>query len=200
MKLWNSEEELDALIEEAAREAAEEEAEGFFDDTFAEETESKPMLTLIQNTGNKRGKWQDRIDRVKAEYEKELERKKALFDKTGCAGVFTPEDIAFMIDENESFNGKKVDFSKVEKWNKLAASAQWLDANHVDIVETVCPPLPSGRVGCITVSIKRVSSFNAEELRRTLAGMLLVCDSINIIALNADVINLIFHVRDIRTN
>lgn len=154
---------------------------------------------IVMNGNNKRDKWQERINKATAEYEQELERKKELYRKTGDSELFTPEDIDAMLYENDTFRGKNIDFSQVQKYNKLVEAAHWLDANYSDVVKTDCPPLPSGRAGYICIDFKSLSFFNNEKVKRTLAGMMLVCDSMTVSGLDEGVIHFNFCVRDIRT-
>lgn len=144
--------------------------------------------------------WKERIDKVAADYEKELDRKKETYRQTGDSEVFTPEDIDAMLGENEMFHGKNLDFSQVQKFNKLAEAAKWLDSKHGDVVKIDCPPLPKGRAGYICMDIKGLSFFNSEETRRHIAGMILMCDSFTVSGLDDGVVHLNFAIRDIRTN
>ncbi len=143
--------------------------------------------------------WKDRIEKAKVDYEHELERKKELYDQTGDEGVFTSEDIDDMASENEMFHSKKVDFSQIQKYNRLAEAARFLDSKHGDIIKIDCPPLPRGRVGCIYVDINSLSIFANEDVKNTLAGMIAMCDNFTISAVREDsVTHLSFIVRDLR--
>jgi hypothetical protein len=134
---------------------------------------------------------EERIKKVSAEYEKELERKKKLYDEIGDAEVFTPEDFEFMLNENEMFRGKNVDLTQVQKYNKLSDAARWLDAKHTDVIKIDCPPLPTGRAGYIGVDINDVSFFG-EDVKRILAGMVLLCDNLTVSGLKEGVVHLSF--------
>lgn len=154
---------------------------------------------ILMNGKNNGNIWKSRVEKAKVDYEQELERKKKLYDESGDTGVFTPEDIDDMASENEMFHSKKVNFSQVQKYNRLAEAARFLDSKHGDILKVDCPPLPTGRAGCIYVDINNLSIFANDDVKNTLAGMIAMCDNFTISAVRDDnVTHLSFFVRDLR--
>lgn len=164
MKFWNSDEELQSLVEAAANDVEEE-----------------------------------KLYSIKAEYERELEYKKKLYDQTGNTDIFNPDDIDAMLYENETFRGKNISLCQVQKYNEIVEAAYSLANRHYDVVKVNSQPLPKGRTGCIGVDIKNVSSF-AGEVKNALSQMILLCDSVSISSTDNRVIHISFFVRNLRIN
>ncbi|MDO4540533.1 MAG: hypothetical protein Q4B48_05480 [Syntrophomonadaceae bacterium] len=104
-----------------------------------------------------------------------------------------------MLMDNETFDGTKVDFTKVQKYNRLANAARFMDATHLDVIKVNCPPLSKGRVRYINATINRASSFNNDRIKRTLAGMIVLCDGLSVNITANNVVNFTLFVDDIRT-
>lgn len=123
-------------------------------------------------------------------------------DKSRDPGVdvrdfFTDEELERLFSENELFEGHLADWTALQRYNKLAAAARWLDAHSVEClnveIEGTAPSRPNATVA---VDIRRLASLRGKELK-VYAGMTALADDLFISGIKDDHIRFTFGVRDV---
>ena len=92
---------------------------------------------FTQKMGNPASPMGQRIEAAKAREEADLTAK---IERSRAADVdvrsfFTDEELAALLDDNDSFNGTIADLSKMERYKRACAAAKWLEANSIEVVK-----------------------------------------------------------------
>lgn len=121
------------------------------------------------------------IDSAKEKTESELERKIEKLKRGSMEDVFdllTDGDIVKILTNIDSFQGSIADFSKVQRFKKIAQSAQWLDANSLEVVGCIIGQISSNQPNAIvSLDIRRLSNFRAAQLS-ALTAMFALADNV----------------------
>jgi len=70
-----------------------------------------------------------------------------------------------MIRQNESFQGREVDFTKMQQYNKLLKAARWMERYSFEVVGLTVEPIAKDRPNAIvSLDVRRLASFTDDEL------------------------------------
>lgn len=126
--------------------------------------------------------WKDKIDRARG----------------GEDVQFTPDEIDFMIEENEDFRGKMVDVKKIQQWNTLLSLIfAFKDRSNCCLDIALSPPERNKRHAIAALHIKSYSVFSRDEMVN-LNEVGLMADRVSYSALSDDdIITIGFHVTEV---
>lgn len=79
---------------------------------------------------------------------------------------FSDEELDRILTDNDFFKGKVADLTKLQRHEKLATAARWLDANCMEVVYIeVQKPAPTRPNAIVLLELRRLSSLRDQELR-----------------------------------
>lgn len=154
---------------------------------------------FTQKMGNPASPMGQRIEAAKAREEADLTAK---IERSRAADVdvrsfFTDEELAALLDDNESFNGTIADLSKMERYKRACAAAKWLEANSIEVIKVEADGVSRDRPNAIvSMDIHRLASLRDKELR-VFTALTALADNLFISGIKDDHIRFTFGVRGI---
>jgi len=111
--------------------------------------------------------------------------------------VLEDEDIQEMSRLNEMFEGKFIDISKAQKYEKMKQSAQWLDANCSYIDGYLLDEIrPDERNSGVRVDLSKIALFQEKDLR-IFVNMCLLADFIVVSGFKENTVIISFDILDV---
>ena len=158
---------------------------------------NKGKLTVLRGASG--GRMKNHINDAKRKAEDELARKieKSKGYNVDVRDIFTDADFDVICQNNEFFNGKIVDISKVQRYEKLKKAAQWLEAKSIEVVGIEIEPIEKDHPNAIiAIDIRRVSSFRDKELK-AFSAMYILADTVFVSGVKDSVVRFTFGIEDI---
>jgi len=108
------------------------------------------------------------IEKSKAEFDAELARKEALAKESNVdvRELFTDEELEVIFSRNDNFRGKTMDFSAVQRYEKVKEAALWMDVNNLDVIGVGLDSISKDKPNAIvTMDIRRLVSLRGKALQ-----------------------------------
>lgn len=141
----------------------------------------------------------ERVERakIKAEekYQKKLEQSKA--SDVDVRDFFDDEELDRILSDNEFFNGRVVDLSKMQRYEKLKLAAQWMNDHSMEAVSVDIEKPSSARPNVVvTMELRRLASLRGRELR-IFTAMAAMADTVFLSGLKDSTIRFSFGVESV---
>lgn len=141
----------------------------------------------------------ERVERakIKAEenYQKKLEQSKA--SDVDVRDFFDDEELDRILSDNEFFNGRVVDLSKMQRYEKLKLAAQWMNDHSMETVSVDVERPSSSRPNVVvTMELRRLASLRGRELR-IFTAMAAMADTVFLSGLKDSTIRFSFGVESV---
>lgn len=141
----------------------------------------------------------ERVERakIKAEenYQKKLEQSKA--SDVDVRDFFDDEELDRILSDNEFFNGRVVDLSKMQRYEKLKLAAQWMNDHSMEAVSVDVERPSSSRPNVVvTMELRRLASLRGRELR-IFTAMAAMADTVFLSGLKDSTIRFSFGVESV---
>lgn len=122
----------------------------------------------------------ERIEQAKekaaAEYREKVARSRAA--NVDVRTFFTEAELDRIISDNEFFSGRVADLTKLQRYEKAAAAARWMEANSMEVVSVnIERPSRSRPNAVIVLDIRRLSSLHGTELK-AFSAMTILADTL----------------------
>ena len=98
------------------------------------------------------------------EYQEKLERSKQ--SDVDVRDFFDDEELDRILSDNEFFNGRVADLSKMQRYEKLKLAAQWMNDHSMEVVcVDIDKPSQSRPNVVVSMELRRLSSLRGRELK-----------------------------------
>ena len=135
--------------------------------------------------------------KLKAEAEYRAKQEKASQSDIVIDDVLTAEQLDKILSDNEFFNGKVLDLSAAQRYEKVKQAVLWMDAHSIEVNSVQIENVSSARPNAIiTMSLRRLSSFKGQELK-VFSLLCAMCDTMFMSSVKDDVIRITFGIENV---
>jgi hypothetical protein len=110
----------------------------------------------------------ERIENAKQQAEEDFQSKveRSRLSDVDVRDFFTDEELDRILSDNEFFNGRVADLSKIQRHEKLAQAASWLNDHCMEVVSVEAERLSKSHPnGIVAVDLRRLGSLRGKELK-----------------------------------
>ena len=115
-------------------------------------------------------------EKAEADYQEKVKQSREA--DVDVRDFFSDEELDRILTDNEFFNGRVADLSKVQRHEKVSMAARWMKAHSMEVVDIDIEPVSSSHPNAIiTMEIRRLASLRGQELK-VFTAMCAMADSV----------------------
>ena len=140
------------------------------------DSNNQKVIFMNQNNSSMGARIAQAKEKAMAEYDERIERSRA--SDVDVRTFFTEEELDRILRDNEFFSGRVADLTKLQRYEKAAAAARWMEAKCMEVVEVqIERPSRSRPNAIISLDVRRLASLRGTELK-VFSAMTVLADSV----------------------
>lgn len=134
-------------------------------------------------------------EKAEADYQEKVKQSREA--DVDVRDFFSDEELDRILTDNEFFNGRVADLSKVQRHEKVSMAARWMKAHSMEVVDIDIEPVSSSHPNAIiTMEIRRLASLRGQELK-VFTTMCAMADSVFMSGIKDSIIRFTFGIEGV---